>query len=111
MPKRPEAWLAGEAETHGWPYEAQTRCLPTGASSLTRIEPWSSVLPCEVLQPNHVVAAETLADTVLAFIQRCNETARPIRRPYTVRKLEQKLGSGSRKAMPQHWAAARIRKS
>lgn len=90
-PKRLETWLLEQAETHRWPFKVQIHWLPTGASWLNQIEVWFSVLQRKVLQPNHFVATETLANTVLAFIRRCNETPKPIRWSYTVQKLEQKL--------------------
>ena len=86
--KRLETWLAEQAETHGWPFKVQIHWLPTGASWLNQIELWFSVLQRKVLQPNHFVATETLADTVLAFIRRCDETAKPVRWSYTVERLE-----------------------
>jgi transposase len=71
----------------------QVHWLPTGASWPSQIELWFSVLQRKVLQPNHFERTETLAETVLAFIRRCNVMPRPIRWPYTIQGLEAKLGT------------------
>lgn len=92
-PKRFETWLAQQASTLDWPFKVQVHWLPTGASWLNQIELWFSVLQRKVLQPNHFEGTEPLAETVLAFIRRCNEMPKPIRWSYTIQKLEAKLGT------------------
>ena len=66
--------------------------LPTHASWLNQIEIWFSVLQRKVLQPNHFNTRDELATTIADFIQRENQSPKPIQWTYTAEKLALKLG-------------------
>jgi hypothetical protein len=91
-PKQLESWLQSQIEGNGWPLTIEVVWLPTNASWLDQIEIWFSVLQRKLLQPNHFISLEELAEAILTFISCQNQTAKPIRWTYTVEKLEQKLG-------------------
>ena len=67
--------------------------LPPNASWLDQIEIWFSILQRKLLQPNHFVSVAALEQAISEFIERYNQTAKPIKWTYTVEKLEQKLGT------------------
>lgn len=91
-PKQLQRWLDEQARTRGWPMAIEVVWLPTHASWLNQIEIWFSVLQRKVLQPNHFNTLDELAATIAGFIQRENQSAKPIQWTYTVEKLSLKLG-------------------
>lgn len=91
-PKQLEGWLEQQRVAQGWTVSVQVFWLPTNASWLDQIEIWFSVLQRKLLTPNHFESVEALAAAIMAFIARCNKTAKPIQWTYTFEKLEKKLG-------------------
>ena len=91
-PKRLEAWLQAEAKQRAWPFQVQVYWLPKNASWLDQIEIWFSILQSQLLRPNHFDSLPHLEQTILAFIDHYNRSARPIHWTYTVEKLQLKLG-------------------
>ena len=91
-PKQLEAWLQTTCELHQWPLTFEVYWLPARASWLDQIEIWFSVLQRKVLQPNHFVDLDHLAQSILDFIRYDNQSPKPIHWTYTVDKLEAKLG-------------------
>jgi transposase len=91
-PKQLERWLQEQAEAQGWGLSFQVYWLPPNASWLDQIEIWFSILQRKLLQPNHFVSVAALEQAISEFIERYNQTAKPIKWTYTIEKLEQKLG-------------------
>lgn len=92
-PKRLEQWLKEQIELNGWALSIQVYWLPPNASWLDQIEIWFSILQRKLLQPNHFETTTDLAQAILDFIAHYNQTAKAIQWSYTVKKLEQKLGT------------------
>ncbi len=92
-PKQLERWLQEQAEAQGWGLRFQVHWLPPNASWLDQIEIWFSIVQRKLLQPNHFVSVAALEQAISEFIERYNQTAKPIKWTYTVEKLEQKLGT------------------
>jgi hypothetical protein len=91
-PKQLETWLQSTCELNQWPLTFEVYWLPARASWLDQIEIWFSVLQRQVLQPNHFVDLDHLAQSILDFIRYDNQSPTPIHWTYTVDKLEAKLG-------------------
>jgi transposase len=91
-PKQLEGWVQAEAARQGLSLAIQLCWLPKNASWLDQAEIWFSLLQRKLLQPNHFASVAELEQAILAFIERYNQTARPITWTYTVEKLERKLG-------------------
>ena len=91
-PKRLEAWLQQEVQQRAWPVQVQVYWLPKNASWLDQIELWFSSLQRKLQQPNHFDSLPHLEQTLMAFINHYNRTAKPIHWTYTVEKLQLKLG-------------------
>ena len=91
-PKQLEGWLQEQAQEQHWGVTFQVYWLPTNASWLDQLEIWFSVLQRKLLQPNHFTSTTDLDQAMMAFIQRSNQTAKPIQWSYTVEQLERKLG-------------------
>jgi transposase len=91
-PKQLARWVQAEAAAQGLTLSIQICWLPKNASWLDQAEIWFSLLQRKLLQPNHFASVAELEQAILAFIERYNQTARPITWTYTVEKLERKLG-------------------
>jgi transposase len=91
-PKQLEAWLEEQANLHQWPLRIKVFWLPKNASWLDQIEIWFSILQRKLLQPNHFGSLQELEQSILAFVEHYNQTAKPIHWSYTVEQLELKLG-------------------
>jgi transposase len=92
-PKRLEAWLTEECETHDLPFTVNIFWLPTYASWLDQIEIWFSILQRKVLRPNHFNTLQELEQRLLAFMDYYSDSAKPIEWSYTVEKLVEKFGT------------------
>jgi hypothetical protein len=77
-PKQLEGWLQSLGESCHTPLIFEVHWLPARASWLDQIEIWFSVLQRKVLQPNHFVDLDHLAQSILDFIRYENQSPRPI---------------------------------
>lgn len=91
-PKQLEAWLEEQVRMHGWPLSVKVFWLPKNASWLDQIEIWFSILQRKLLQPNHFGSLQELEQSILAFVEHYNQTAKPIHWSYTAEQMELKLG-------------------
>jgi hypothetical protein len=91
-PKQLAGWLAELVEKEQLPFRFEVYWLPVRASWLDQIEIWFSQLQSKLLRPNHFENWQTLAQSIMAFIDYYNLTAQPLKWTYTVDKLAHKLG-------------------
>jgi hypothetical protein len=91
-PKQLESWLAELVEREHMPFDFEVYWLPVRASWLDQIEIWFSQLQSKLLRPNHFESWQTLAQSIMAFIDYYNLSAQPLKWTYTVDKLAHKLG-------------------
>ncbi len=63
--------------------------LPVHASWLNQIEIYFSILQRKVLMPNVFVSLETLAQTIIKFQKRYQQTAKPFERKFTKHDLSE----------------------
>lgn len=90
-PKQLERWV--QAQEQQWGLMFQVFWLPTNAAWLDQLEIWFSVLQRKLLQLNYFISTTDLDQAMMAFIQRSNQVAKPIRWSYTIEQLERKLGT------------------
>lgn len=67
-------------------------CTPIHASWLNQIEIFFSIIQKKVISPNDFASPGDLSGTLLAFVDRYNQTARPFNWNYTATDLARYLG-------------------
>jgi len=82
---------------------------PVHASWLNQIEIFFSVIQKKVVTPNDFPSLEKLSETLLAFVDRYNQTAKPFSWKYTAADLKDLLRQHQRTRKTRHQAASRPR--
>jgi transposase len=95
-PKQLPRWAEELATASEGKLTIQLYWLPTNASWLDQIEIWFSLLQRKLLRPNHFSSLDELEHVIQNFIAHYNQTAKPIKWPYTIEQLERKLGTNLR---------------